>query len=323
MIATMKQKNYLYIINLIKKIIPKKIIKILVLLKKLFHYNDIVIFPNARDHVASLLHEYRIIKKLNLTLIGIWTDGTYHAESSLQARMKGKNQIDRVENNAWLSRLERMLISCYDYNLINVTSTVKRFSDEYKLKGNKRSHVESIRLPFSNASKIIKAYVQDEGHVKEDLIAVNTTPESIFNERVYKLLQEDLPDYRFVNFHEHEFNSAEYYRLLSKAKILISFNETDANPYNVYEAMLMGCCPILPNIEIYKKMFNENWLYNKKILKPPMLNYLRMGQEIHEKIRLIENNSLYYNMEEDIKRIDEQYFNSEDLKNILNKITCK
>ena len=81
--------------------------------------------------------------------------------------------------------------------------------------------------------------------------------------------------------------------------------------------MKVNCVPVLPDIPVYKEMFNEDYLYPEIVLKPPYLNYIRNREKIHEKVWNSVENYVSYDIQSELKRIHDTYYDSKHLKQLL------
>ena len=66
----------------------------------------------------------------------------------------------------------------------------------------------------------------------------------------------------FINTLEHNFSKEEYYNLLGRAKVVVSFALQENFGYSVAEAVYLGCIPVLPNRLVYPELYEEQYLYN-------------------------------------------------------------
>jgi len=275
--------------------------------------NTIVIFPDARNTLAINLHEYRMTTRKKFKIIGFWTDGIYHGDGTTRNRLRGTNYN-------WSQKFERCLVECYDYNLVFLESSVAKFKHYHvKKSGNK---VLQCALPFTAAINTVREEAKEFGEVKEDLVIMNTSPHDAHDLKIFEALQKEFPSYTFINAYEKDLPHKSYVKLLSRAKVVLSTCNTDSNPYSVLEAMALGCIPVLPDIPIYNEMFDNKWLYNTIILKQPYLNYIRNREQIHGQVRDAVENYTDYDLTTEVQKIHDEYFDSEQLKDIITEITC-
>jgi glycosyltransferase involved in cell wall biosynthesis len=76
-------------------------------------------------------------------------------------------------------------------------------------------------------------------------------------------LREEMPDWIFVKTKEETFSKGEYYELLNRSKIAVSFALQETWGIAMQEAVLCGCIPICPNRLSYTEMYNDLFLYDK------------------------------------------------------------
>jgi len=66
----------------------------------------------------------------------------------------------------------------------------------------------------------------------------------------------------FINTQQHNFSKDEYYDLLSRAKVVVSYALQENFGFGVNEAVYLGCVPVLPNRLVYPEFYTEEYLYN-------------------------------------------------------------
>lgn len=283
---------------------------------KLFHKQikngDIVIFPKARDMLALMLHEHRVLHNLNIFMIGYWLDGVYYSDGRMR-------NAQLVKNLGWSNYFEKALVNSYDYNIVTNKDYLERFKNRYAISTTKPIVFGS--LPFAYRKDLLLKYMGIPEIVKDDLIIMNTTNESEWSDKALGIFKNEYENFKFVELNDYNFNAPEYYRLLSKAKVLISTNTYDIKPYMVYEAMALGVAPALPDIPIYKEMYNSMWLYDKTITKPPFLNFIRSREVVFERVNTFLENDTQAILKEHVKKLEETYFNIDELKELINNYT--
>ena len=67
---------------------------------------------------------------------------------------------------------------------------------------------------------------------------------------------------KFFNTQLHNFSKDEYYDLLSRAKVVVSYALQENFGFGVNEAVYLGCVPVLPNRLVYPEFYTEEYLYN-------------------------------------------------------------
>ena len=89
---------------------------------------------------------------------------------------------------------------------------------------------------------------------KKDLILFphRNAPEKQLN--IFEDLQKELPQYNFINCQEHKLNKKEYHKLLGEAKMVFSANLQETLGISVYEGLVVGAIPLVPDRLSYSEM---------------------------------------------------------------------
>jgi|TARA_Y100000310_G_C20648530_1_gene798036 glycosyltransferase involved in cell wall biosynthesis len=66
---------------------------------------------------------------------------------------------------------------------------------------------------------------------------------------------------KFINTLEVGYSKEEYYKLLNKAKCVVSYALQENFGYSVQEACYLGCLPVVPNRLVYPELYPEKLLY--------------------------------------------------------------
>lgn len=270
--------------------------------------NSIFIFANARDALALTLNEYRILTGKKFKLFGYWLDSIHLPQGVL------RKKIDK-KHFTWIQYFEKCLIDSFDLNLVPYDLLYQRMLKSYSNKVCKK--VMQCPLPFDSTLNDSISEISQLQIAREDLIILNTGPESVFDVKLFNAIAKEFPNYEFINIADKSLTAVEYRRLLARSKAVISLDKADDDPYKIVEAMALGCIPILPDIEIYKEMFHPDWIYSSIIFKLPYLNFIRNREEIFGKILNCVENYVYYNITEEYNKIANTYYNSNNLKQII------
>lgn len=79
---------------------------------------------------------------------------------------------------------------------------------------------------------------------------------------LFDLLQERLPNYQYINTQKERLSKDGYYKVLSRAKVVVSFALQENFGYGIQEAVALGCIPVLPNRLAYVEQFDKKYRYN-------------------------------------------------------------
>lgn len=126
----------------------------------------------------------------------------------------------------------------------------KRIIDSNKL------IVSGLPLDFNELNK----YKSNKS--KENIIVFNGRNVDEKQPWLFQELIRTYPDYTFVNTHKLNLPKKEYYELLSKSKVIVSFALQENFGYGIQEAVYLGCVPIVPNRLVYKEQFDSIYRYN-------------------------------------------------------------
>lgn len=78
---------------------------------------------------------------------------------------------------------------------------------------------------------------------------------------LFEIMKERLP-YKFINTQKLKLTKENYYDLLNRSKVVISFALQENFGYGIQEAVKLGCIPILPNRLVYPEFYPKENLYN-------------------------------------------------------------
>ena len=67
---------------------------------------------------------------------------------------------------------------------------------------------------------------------------------------------------KFINTQEKKLQKEEFYELVGKSKVMVSFALQENFGYSMLEAAYLGCTPIVPNRLVYPEMYSKDCLYD-------------------------------------------------------------
>lgn len=151
-------------------------------------------------------------------------------------------------------------------NFIKNDILQKRFVDASKI------IVTGLPLDYVGLNK----YKNDDE--KEDLIVFNGRNVDEKQPYLFDLLRQRLPQYRYINTQKENLSKEAYYKVLSRAKCVVSFALQENFGYGIQEAVYLGCTPALPNRLAYKEQFNRTYLYDNFDECVVMVNDIMQGR---------------------------------------------
>jgi len=112
-------------------------------------------------------------------------------------------------------------------------------------------------------------YIKYRQNEKEDIIIFNgrNVDEKqpwLFKElesKVRKHYGQAIKGFKFINTHKNNYSKEDYYKLLGKSKIVVSFALQENFGIGINEAVELGCIPILPNRLVYPEFYSKEYLY--------------------------------------------------------------
>ena len=101
---------------------------------------------------------------------------------------------------------------------------------------------------------------------KEDIVIFSGRNVDEKQPWLFKQMEDRLGDVhggtQFINTLEHNFSKEEYYDLLSRAKVVVSFALQENFGFSIAEAVYLGCVPVVPNRLVYPEFYSQQYLYD-------------------------------------------------------------
>lgn len=96
---------------------------------------------------------------------------------------------------------------------------------------------------------------------KEDLVVFPHRLDPEKNPHMFNSLGNEIKTYKFVKTKEVTKNKSEYYDLLDRAKISVSFADQETFGFAMIESLFANCLPLVPNRLSYPELFKGEFLY--------------------------------------------------------------
>lgn len=99
---------------------------------------------------------------------------------------------------------------------------------------------------------------------KEDIVIFSGRNVDEKQPWLFRQMRDNLRDnnIQFINTLEHNFSKKEYYELLAKSKVVVSFALQENFGFSVAEAVYLGCVPVIPNRLVYPEFYSKKYLYD-------------------------------------------------------------
>ena len=104
-------------------------------------------------------------------------------------------------------------------------------------------------------------YIRPDRLEKENIILFphRDAPEKQLN--IFKDLEKELPQYKWINCNEYNLTKPEYNQLLEQSKMVFSANLQETLGISCYEILRAGGMPLVPNRLSYKEMYEDIFKY--------------------------------------------------------------
>lgn len=161
---------------------------------------------------------------------------------------------DFVRNlERWSKGIEEAIFDISDKifvasNFIKKDILQKRYVNENKL------IVTGLPLDFED----MNPYTTDK---KENWVVFNGRNVDEKQPHLFDLLENKLPSYKFFNTHSLNLSKKDYYYLLSKSKIVVSFALQENFGYGIMEAVYLKNIPVVPNRLVYTEQYDNMFRY--------------------------------------------------------------
>lgn len=263
--------------------------------KKQIKDGDIFVFANAWNYAAIPLSYFREEFQMNIHMIGMWGDSLFNQQSPMWHRFKGKSK-------QWGRQVELALFNAYDMNAFFDRNQWDMFRRKYSISG-KRSNQGEVTSRYAITGYPF-GYLAEESpfsEIKKDVIIFPYSLSNDLQRDMFRGMATELPQYEFVFAQESFNNRVLYHGLLKDAKAMFCAEFSEYNPVLLYEGMLSGVYPMVPDRLMYTDMFPDRYRY------PQIIPGMR-----HDKIMYLLRNR--YQLKEYIAGIMENY---DVLKNTL------
>jgi glycosyltransferase involved in cell wall biosynthesis len=198
----------------------------------------------------EMLAYLRDALKIPFKIVGIFHAGTWDQHDFItKVGMRSWGQHCEL---AWFDILDAICVATKFHKDLIIQSV-----ERYKYKDMLERKIHVTGLP------IYPDFVKDVP--KENIVIF---PHRLAEEKNPKLfdqlqlfLSEEFNDWTFVKTKDVTRSKSEYYELLNKAKVAISFADQETYGISMMESVLCGCVPIVPDKLSYKELYPSEFKY--------------------------------------------------------------
>ena len=203
---------------------------------------DHFIYTDAWNPSIIQLKYMSQLLEIPIKIHGLWHAGNYDPNDFL----------GRLIKDEWVKTFEKSLAQAIDYNWFASDDHLKMFRENFGY-----DNINCYRTGWP----MEYLYEMFEPQLKEDIILF---PHRIAPEKqvdIFKDLEKELPEYKFIVCQEHNFSKAEYHSLLERSKIVFSANLQETLGISCYEGALAGAIPMVPDRLSYTEMYSDDFKY--------------------------------------------------------------
>lgn len=207
-----------------------------------------------------------IPKQSTLFVTDIWNFGLLSIPylnffGNYDIRVKGVLHAGSFTDTDFVRRLERYYKGFEDI-LFDITDEIFVGSQFIKNDIVEKRIVREDKIKVTGLPLDEKGLAETKRLEKENLIVFNGRNVDEKQPYLFDLLSQNLPDYEYVNTHKHNLSKRDYYHLLSRAKVVVSYALQENFGYGIMEAVRLGCIPVLPNRLVYPEFYPKEYLYS-------------------------------------------------------------
>ncbi len=245
-----------------------QLLKFIELIKKgMLKREDKILVTDAWDPtILQLKYMFSLNKNLkDIKILGIWHAGSYDENDFL----------GRIENKKWIRNLERSLYYSIDNNVFATKYHTKIFSNlfVFEIENNNlitfdknlfiRNEMKSGKMLLSGQPHELLVNILENLNFskKENIILFphRLAPEKQLN--IFKDLENEISDYKFIVCQEKNLTKKEYHELLAKSKMVFSANLQETFGIAVAEGILTNNLVVVPDRLSYSEIYDEYFKY--------------------------------------------------------------
>lgn len=215
---------------------------------------DYFLYTDAWNPTVIQLKYMASLLGVDIKIGGMWHAGSYDPQDFL-GRLIG--------DAPWVRSAEHSMFSCYDHNFYATDFHIDLFSEEFfGWVGAELGKINSSVVQVGWPMEYLKTALEPYRHMpKKDIVLF---PHRIAPEKqldIFKDLEKQLPEYKFVVAQEQELSKHDYHMLLAKSKVVFSANLQETLGISWYEGALVDTIPMVPDRLSYSEMADESFLY--------------------------------------------------------------
>ena len=215
---------------------------------------DYFLYTDAWNPTVIQLKYMAELLGVRIRIGGMWHAGSYDPQDFL-GRLIG--------NKPWVRNAEMTMYECFDDNYFATRFHIDMFTqtffeDDRDIARQLLHSVRQVGWPMEYIEGDLEPYKKC---IKENIILFphRLAPEK--QPEVFDYLAEQMPEYKFIKCQELNLSKEEYHTLLGKAKMVFSANLQETLGISVYEGLVVGTIPLVPDRLSYSEMWSDTFKY--------------------------------------------------------------
>lgn len=271
---------------------------------------DYFLYTDAWNPTVIQLKYMAELLGIKLRIGGMWHAGSYDPQDFL-GRLIG--------DASWVRKAEMSMYDCYDDNFFATRFHIDLFTntfwdDDRDIDRQLLHSIRQVGWPMEYIESDLSDYKNME---KENIILF---PHRIAPEKqpeVFDYLAEQMPEYKWIKCQEENLSKEDYHKLLGKAKLVFSANLQETLGISVYEGLVVGAIPMVPDRLSYSEMWSDmfkypsEWTTSLESTKKNIENikaYVRM--------QMSKNEDMQFAMSQEIEKVKKFYYGNELVKKL-------
>jgi glycosyltransferase involved in cell wall biosynthesis len=239
------------------------------ILNKEITENDVIFFSDLWFPGLESLFYVRAITGIDFKIAGVFHAGTWDPHD-FTSRTGMRDWGQHLETS-WLHGVDMIFVATqWHKDLIVINS--EDFDE---------SKIFVTGIPFYS-EKLRDTYFPDHTVqiIKEKIVVFPHRLDIEKHPEKFDRIAKKYPQWSFVKTIDATKNREEYFNLLSRSKVMISFAEQETFGYSTVESMALGNFVIVPNQLSYREIVPDGYRYNNEKEIPEMLEKFMASDEL-------------------------------------------
>ena len=189
--------------------------------------------------------------QIDATIHALWHAGSYDPQDFLGRKIGDK---------PWVRHTELAFFDAIDKNYFASQFHIELFVSTF-FGPEQEEYINNKIVRTGWPMEYLGNYIKPDRIEKEDIILFphRDAPEKQLN--IFKELEKELPQYKWINCNDYNLTKKEYNQLLEQSKMVFSANLQETLGISCYEILMAGGMPLVPNRLSYVEMYEDIFKY--------------------------------------------------------------